>query len=42
MPSEPPKRKLRAARIQVKPGDVDLTEKVQAGKEYSEFVPPLC
>lgn len=30
------KRKLRPARKQVKPGDVDLSEKVQAGKEYSE------
>lgn len=37
MPAEPPKRKLRPARIQVQPGDVDLSEKVQPGKEYSEW-----
>jgi len=37
------KRKLRPARKQVKPGDVDLSEKVQPGKEYSEStVCPSC
>lgn len=35
------KRKLRPARKQVKAGDVDLSEKVQAGKEYSEFMSRL-
>jgi hypothetical protein len=29
------KNKPRPARKQVKPGDVDKSEKVQAGKEYS-------
>lgn len=33
--SEAQKRKLRPARKQVKVGEVDLSEKVQPGKEYS-------
>lgn len=36
MAGEVTKKKLRPARKQVKPGDVDLSEKVQPGKEYSE------
>lgn len=40
--SEAQKRKLRPARKQVKVGDVDLTEKVQPGKEYSEYSVPSC
>ncbi|WOO80267.1 Pre-mRNA-splicing factor CWC2 [Vanrija pseudolonga] len=32
---EAPKRKLKPARKQVKPGDVDTSEKVQPGKEYN-------
>ena len=32
-----PKRKLRPARKQVKPGDIDKSEGPQPGKEYSEF-----
>ncbi len=35
--SDVQKRKLRPARKQVKVGEVDLTEKVQPGKEYSEY-----
>lgn len=38
--SDVQKRKLRPARKQVKVGDVDLTEKVQPGKEYSACRPP--
>lgn len=36
------KRKLRPARKQVKPGDIDTSEKVQPGKEYSEFRRARC
>lgn len=32
-----PKRKLRPARKQVKPGEIDKSEGPQPGKEYSEF-----
>lgn len=38
MAGEVTKKKLRPARKQVKPGDVDLSEKVQPGKEYSELL----
>lgn len=31
-----PKRKLRPARKQVKPGEIVHEEQVQTGKEYSE------
>ena len=31
------KRKLRPARKQVKPGDIDKSEGPQPGKEYSEY-----
>jgi len=33
----PPKRKLRPARKQVEAGDIDKTEAIQPGKEYSMF-----
>lgn len=33
-----PPKKLKPARKQVKPGDVNKTETVQTGKEYSAFV----
>jgi len=36
-----PPRKLKPARKQVKPGDVNKTETIQTGKEYSEFYPTL-
>ena len=37
----PPKRKLRPARKQVEAGDIDKTEAIQPGKEYSMFpLPP--
>jgi hypothetical protein len=32
-----PKRKLRPARKQVEAGDIDKTEAIQPGKEYSMF-----
>lgn len=32
-----PPKKLKPARKQVKPGDVEKTEAVQTGKEYSAF-----
>lgn len=35
---KPKTKKLRPARKQVKPGDVEKKETVQTGKEYSEFV----
>lgn len=35
--SAPVKRKIRPARRQVAPGEIDKTEGPQAGKEYSEF-----
>lgn len=34
--SSAPKRKLRPARKQVAPGEIDKSEGPQAGKEYSE------
>lgn len=33
--TEPPKKKLRPARKQVLPGQVDKKQEVQTGKEYS-------
>ena len=36
-----PPRKLKPARKQVKPGDVNKTETIQTGKEYSEFTYPV-
>jgi len=33
-----PKRKLRPARKQVEAGDIDKTEAIQPGKEYSTFI----
>lgn len=34
----PTKRKLRPARKQVAPDEIDRSEKIQAGKEYSMFI----
>jgi hypothetical protein len=36
-----PKRKLRPARKQVEAGDIDKTEAIQPGKEYSTFINTL-
>jgi hypothetical protein len=36
------KRKLRPARKQVKPGEIDKSEGPQPGKEYSMFCYTLC
>jgi hypothetical protein len=33
-----PKRKLRPARKQVEAGDIDKTEAIQPGKEYSMLI----